>query len=112
MSTIMSTIKTALLSICVLALVLASTIVTLAGIGGSISSTVKDASGAAIPRAAVTRTNTGTGVQQPTTTDDHGSYSFLGLPVGHYDVEVARDGFKPYRRTDVVIDVNSTLVVD
>jgi hypothetical protein len=87
-------------------------LVTWAGVGGSISGSVKDASGAAIPGAAVTATNTSTGVQQATTTDDRGSYSFLSLPVGRYDIEVARAGFKPYRRADVVIDVNSTLVVD
>ena len=87
-------------------------LVTWAGVGGSISGDVKDASGAAIPGAAVTATNTSTGVQQATTTDDRGSYSFLSLPVGHYDIEVTRAGFKPYRRADVVIDVNSTLVVD
>jgi hypothetical protein len=87
-------------------------LVTRAGVGGSISGTVKDSSDAAIPGATVTATNTGTGVQQATTTDDRGSYSFLSLPVGRYDVEVTRGGFKPYRRTDVVLDVNSTLVVD
>jgi hypothetical protein len=87
-------------------------LVTWAGVGGSISGNVKDASGAAIPGAAVTATNTSTGVQQATTTDDRGSYSFLSLPVGRYDIEVTRGGFKPYRRADVVIDVNSTLVVD
>jgi Carboxypeptidase regulatory-like domain len=87
-------------------------LVTWAGVGGSISGSVKDASGAAIPGAAVTATNTSTGVQQATTTDDRGSYSFLSLPVGRYDIEVTRGGFKPYRRADVVIDVNSTLVVD
>ena len=87
-------------------------LVTWAGVGGSISGSVKDSSGAAIPGAAVTATNTGTGVQQATTTDDRGSYSFLSLPVGHYDVEVTHAGFKPYRRADVVIDVNSALLVD
>jgi hypothetical protein len=87
-------------------------LVTRAGVGGSISGTVKDSSDAAIPGATVTATNTGTGVQQATTTDDRGSYSFLSLPVGRYDIEVTRGGFKPYRRTDVVLDVNSTLVVD
>jgi hypothetical protein len=87
-------------------------LITWAGVGGSISGSVKDSSGAAIPQAAVTATNTGTGVQQATTTDDRGSYSFLSLPVGRYDIEVTRGGFKPYKRTDVAIDANSTLVVD
>ncbi len=83
-----------------------------AGVGGSISGSVKDSTGAAIPRAAITATNTGTGVRQTSTTDDKGSYSFLSLPVGSYDIEVTSAGFKPYRRTGVVIDANGALIVD
>ncbi len=41
-----------------------------------------------------------------------GFYSFQSLPVGRYDVEVKAAGFKPIRRTGVVIDVNSKVVVD
>ncbi len=83
-----------------------------AGVGGSISGSVKDATGAAIPRAAVAATNTSTGVRQTTSSDDRGSYSFLSLPIGSYDIEVTSPGFKPYRRTGVVIDANSALIVD
>ena len=91
---------------CLLALVVR------AGVGGSISGSVKDSTGAAIPRAAVAATNTSTGVRQTTTTNDKGSYSFLSLPIGSYDVEVTSAGFEPYRRTGVVIDANSALIVD
>jgi hypothetical protein len=95
-----------------LVLILCLAVVTWAGVGGSISGSVKDSTGAAVPQATVTATNTGTGVRQATTTDDRGSYSFLSLPIGRYDIEVTRAGFKPYRRTDVVIDANSALLVD
>jgi hypothetical protein len=87
-------------------------LLTWAGVGGSISGAVKDSTGAAIPQATVTATDAGTGVEHTTSTDDRGNYSFLSLPVGRYDVEMTRAGFKPYKRTDVVIDANSTLVVD
>jgi Carboxypeptidase regulatory-like domain len=87
-------------------------LVTWAGVGGSISGSVKDSTGAAIPRAAVTATNTSTGVRQATTTDDKGSYSFLSLPIGTYDIEITCAGFKPYRRTGVALDANSALIVD
>lgn len=83
-----------------------------AGVGGSISGSVKDSTGAAIPRAGVTATNTSTGVRQTTTSDDKGSYSFLSLSIGSYDIEVTSAGFEPYRRTGVVIDANSALIVD
>jgi hypothetical protein len=83
-----------------------------AGVSGSISGTVKDASGAVVPKVVVVVTNAGTGFRQTVTTDEKGLYSFPSLPIGNYDVAVASAGFKPYRRTDVVIDANSVLVVD
>jgi hypothetical protein len=71
----------------------------LAAAGGSISGTVKDPSGAVVPKATVTATNTDTGVRQVVATNDAGAYSFPGLPVGHYDVDITVTGFRPYRRT-------------
>ena len=32
--------------------------------------------------------------------------------VGHYDLEIAQAGFRPYRRTGIMVDVNSALTVD
>ena len=83
-----------------------------AGVGGSISGTVKDSTGAVIPRAEVTAINLDNGVRQTTKSDDKGFYTFPVLLVGHFDVEVSCSGFKPYRRTGVVVDANSLLVVD
>jgi hypothetical protein len=83
-----------------------------AGTGGSISGTVKDSSGAVVPKATVTATDTNTGIRQITTTDSKGFYSFPSLPVGLYDLEFNGGGFRPYRRTGIVIDTNSDLIVD
>src|SRR6202046_716821 len=83
-----------------------------AGVGGSISGTVKDSSGAVIPRAEVTAINLDKGVRQTTKSDDKGFYTFPVLLVGHFDVEVSCSGFKPYRRTGGIVDANSLLVVD
>jgi hypothetical protein len=83
-----------------------------AGVGGSISGTVKDSSGAVIPRAEVTVINLDNAVRQTTKSDDKGFYTFPVLLVGHFDVEVSCSGFKPYRRTSVVVDANSLVVVD
>jgi Carboxypeptidase regulatory-like domain len=85
---------------------------TWAGVGGSICGTVTDASGAVIPKATVTATNTDTGIRQAVATDDKGSYSFTSLPIGRYDLEVATTAFRPYRRTGIVIDANSALRID
>src|SRR6202046_3328023 len=83
-----------------------------AGVGGSISGTVKDSSGAVIPHAEVTAINLDKGVRQTTKSDDKGFYTFPVLLVGHFDVEVSCSGFKPYRRTGGIVDANSLLVVD
>ncbi len=85
---------------------------TYAAVGGSISGTVKDPSGAVVPKATVTATNTETGVRQVVTTNGTGAYSFPSLPVGHYDVDIAAAGFRPYRRASITLDVNSALLVD
>src|ERR1700691_1016605 len=83
-----------------------------AGVGGSISGTIKDPSGAAIAKASVTVVNTSTGVRQSATTDSRGTYTFPVLPVGGYALEVNQPGFTPYRRTGIVLDTNSALLLD
>ena len=83
-----------------------------AGVGGSISGTVTDASGALITRATVTATNADTGLHQTATTDAKGFYSFTSLPVGRYDLEIAAQSFQSYRRTSVTVNANSALTID
>jgi Carboxypeptidase regulatory-like domain/TonB dependent receptor len=83
-----------------------------AGVGGSISGTVKDQSGGAIVKGSVTLTNPGTGVQRSSVTDERGAYTFPVLPVGNYVLEVNAPGFKPSRRTGISVDANSALVLD
>jgi hypothetical protein len=81
-------------------------------VGGSISGTVLDAQGAVVPNATVTLVNTATNVRQTIVTDDKGIYSFRGLGVGTYELEVLASGFKPYRRTAITVDANDALIVD
>jgi len=80
--------------------------------GGSLLGTIADPSGRGIPGAKVTAVETLTAVKRTITTDARGFYSFQSLPVGKYDVEVDASGFRPLRRTGVVIDVDSKVVVD
>ena len=79
---------------------------------GSISGTVTDQTGAVIPDTTVTALNLDTTVQQTTKTNGSGFYNFAALPVGRYEIEILREGFQPYKRTGLVIDVNSQLRVD
>jgi len=80
--------------------------------GGSLLGTITDPRGRPVPDAKVTATETSTAVKQVVTTDARGFYSFPSLPVGRYDVDADAPGFKPLRRTGVVIDVDSKVVVD
>ena len=45
-------------------------------------------------------------------TDGTGTYSFPVLPVGNYVLEVNQPGFRPYRRTGIMLDTNSALLLD
>lgn len=83
-----------------------------AAVGGSISGTVKDPSGAVIPNATVTVTNTAQGTQTKTTSDSKGFFSFPSLPVGTYSLTAEAGGFSLEKKTGLVIDQDSALQVD
>src|ERR1700689_1266547 len=83
-----------------------------ASVGGSISGTIKDPTGAVIAGAVVTVTNTDSGAKHTVKSNASGAYTFTILSVGHYYVEVEYPGFRPNRRVGVVVDVNSALVID
>ena len=80
--------------------------------GGSISGTVQDPTGGAVPDTAVIARNVDTQVGQTVNTNAEGFYAFPVLPVGHYELETFRPGFKPYKRTGLTVDVNTKLQVD
>jgi hypothetical protein len=86
--------------------------VTLAGVTAGISGTVTDASGAAVVGATVTATNVDTGVTTTQQSNGQGYYSFQNLPLGKYNLDVQQAGFKAYRKTGIVLDVNDALVED
>lgn len=78
----------------------------------SISGTVKDQSGGAVPHAAVTVTETATGSAHTAVTNDEGAYTALALPVGTYKIAVAASGFQTALRSGIVVHVGDQLVVD
>jgi Carboxypeptidase regulatory-like domain/TonB-dependent Receptor Plug Domain len=81
----------------------------------TISGTVRDPSGAAIPGAKVIATNTGTGTQSTSQTNNDGSFVFSSLQVGIYKVSVSKSGFETQTTTGVTLhpgivsDVSVTL---
>jgi len=72
----------------------------------SIVGTVTDPTGAAVPNAKVTVTNTATFVDRTYTTNDDGSFVATLLPIGTYKVSVTSQGFKTVSRTGITLNVN------
>jgi len=75
------------------------------GQGGraSITGTLTDSTGAVIPGAVVTATNTGTSFTSNALTSDIGSFNLPLLPVGNYDVTVKKEGFKTETRSGITL---------
>jgi Carboxypeptidase regulatory-like domain/TonB-dependent Receptor Plug Domain len=71
----------------------------------SITGTVSDSSGAAVPKGQVTITNTEHGVNRTAPANDSGEYLFAALPIGSYDLTVTAGGFKKYEAKGVVLQV-------
>jgi len=72
----------------------------------SLSGTVLDPSGAAVPAATVTGQNTGTGFTRTTKSGNSGDYLFPVLPVGEYTLTVVKSGFQTYTQNGIVLTVN------
>ena len=73
---------------------------------GQVRGTVSDSSGAVIPHAAVTLTDTGTNVSQKTVSNDHGLYVFTGLSASNYRMLIEAPGFGPVAKPGIVLAVN------
>ena len=78
----------------------------------SIVGTVTDPSGAAVPAAKITITNTETGFVRSTTTNATGNYAARELAIGRYSVRVELSGFKAYEQTGITLNVNDTVRAD
>jgi hypothetical protein len=72
----------------------------------TIGGTVRDQSGAVIPRAAVTLTNSQTGISRQATAGPDGNYLFTLVPIGTYDVAAEASGFSKFVHTGIVLDIN------
>jgi hypothetical protein len=77
---------------------------------GSIAGTVKDLSGAVVPNASVTLTNTDkNAVIRTVKTGGSGEFSAPLLPIGRYSLTVEAPGFKKFMQPDIVLSVSDHL---
>lgn len=79
---------------------------------GTVTGSVADSSGAAVPGATVTLTNSATAETRSITTGADGLYSFVNVVPGTYRLDVDKTGFKHLRREPVVVQVNQDTHID
>src|SRR5258708_32845995 len=80
--------------------------------GGTISGSVTDPSGAAVPGASVSILNRAKGESRTATSNDNGFYSVPSLTPGNYDVMVSLAGFKTALQNNLVLQVGQELVTN
>jgi len=79
---------------------------------GQITGSVKDSTGAVMPKVKVVVTNQQTGLTRETTSNDVGDYVVPLLPVGVYVVTAEQTGFKMAVRSDLPLNVDQVQRVD
>ena len=79
--------------------------------GGSVVGTILDPSGAAVPKAEVTLTNTETGAPLTTRTSSEGRYVFPLVQVDTYILTVTAPGFETVEQRNILVGLNKTVDV-
>ena len=80
--------------------------------GASISGTVTDQTGGALRNVVVTLKNIDTGATRTITTDGAGHYQASGLPLGRFEIRVAKEGFAAETRMGISLAVGENAMVD
>src|SRR5512146_2810158 len=78
---------------------------------GTIAGTVTDPSGAVVANAAVTVTNTGTGITKTLHSDSNGDFVASALQFGNYIVSATASGFGESRSQQIALNVGATVHV-
>src|SRR5260370_37398144 len=79
---------------------------------GRITGIVRDGSGGTVSSAEVKAVNEATGEKWKAATDEAGNYSFVLLPPGLYEIDVAAEGFKTAVSKDVPVRITETSAIN
>ncbi len=79
---------------------------------GGLQGTVKDPSGAVVPKAKVVITSTALVGSKEVVTDATGYFRFSNLPPGDYTLTVTAQGFKTYKHEDISIGIGRLPIAD
>ncbi len=77
-----------------------------------IRGTIVDASGAPVPGAQISLTQTATGAVRTATSGSDGGYTLPELPVGPYQLTVTKEGFSKYVQNGIVLEVGVNPTID
>jgi len=106
-------LRPVLVTAAVLALTLATHVPSRAQqIFGTITGTVHDATGSAVPDVTVTARNVDTNLTVTAHSASTGSYSVSNMPAGTYELTFSKEGFDAERHTEVVVNGDRTTTVD
>src|SRR5258708_4295349 len=78
----------------------------------TLSGTVRDPSGAGVPSAKMTLTNSATGVARKVDADSKGRYSLTNVEPGTYGLRAEHEGFKAAVQQGVVLTVGGSTNLD
>lgn len=79
---------------------------------GTITGVVTDSSGALVPGASITLTDTDTGLVLRSKADANGIYTFSPIKIGNYTVSATAKGFQTTTQENVHLDVQQRLSVN
>jgi hypothetical protein len=79
---------------------------------GAINGVVKDSTGAVVPHAVVTLTNTDTNFVLQGKSDGKGEYSFSPIKIGNYTVSATAPGFETTTQENVRVNIQDRLSID
>lgn len=79
---------------------------------GAIEGVVYDPQGAVVPHAAVVLLNPGTGRTYEVQSNADGFYEFPVVPAGTYELRIRYDGFVPWEKPGLVLEIGQTLRMD
>ena len=79
---------------------------------GSVTGTIADGSGGAVPGATVSLKNEGTGLELTAVTDATGTYTIRNIPGGNYTLKATLEGFKEFVQTAIPVTVGGIVRVN
>ena len=79
---------------------------------GTLTGSVRDASGGVLPQVAISLTETNTGSNFKAATNEQGLFTFPELPPGKYTLSASSPSFKQYTQNGITVNVGDTATVN